>query len=96
VLVVRADPNGKSDPFLAGRIGRNTSKQIAKMIGPTTLSHFFAWRVKTGILNNPKSAPEKYGANRRIKEKLSNTAPNGSGRPNNLKRLVLIIFLFLG
>ena len=75
-------------------IGMKESIQVRKITGPIIFSHFFAPKVKVGILNKPKSAPEKYGANKRMKEKLSSTTPNGSGRPDNLKRLDLSITLY--
>jgi hypothetical protein len=72
----------------SGIIGMNEKMQAMNRTGPIILSHLFIGSAKVGTLNTPKSAPEKYGASRRTKEKTSNITPNESGRPENLKRLV--------
>jgi hypothetical protein len=71
-------------------IGIKESTHTRKATGPITFNHLFSPRM-AGILNNPKSAPEKYGARKRMKEKISNTTPKESGIPVNLNRLDLSI-----
>jgi len=63
--------------------------QDTSRIGPTILSTFRAFLRTSGILNMPKSVPEKYGTNEKIRHKRSSTTPNGSGNPDILKRLNL-------
>jgi hypothetical protein len=81
---------GTVDGDFTLKIGINEKTHRPNAIGPATFSHLFSPKL-AGILNNPKSEPEKYGARKRMKEKTSNTTPKGSGIPANLMRLDLSI-----
>jgi hypothetical protein len=70
--------------LLDGKTGMNATAHSRNKTGPNIFSPLFALSENIGILNIPKSPPERYGANRRIKEKLSRTTPNESDSPDSL------------